>query len=138
MEVKLTHLMPSSDEWTMIEDLVGILQPFQQATEMMCVSKYPSVSSIQPVLHKLLHTLEVKQSDSRVICATKKAIKDDLVNRYSSHDLKAFLDIATYLDPRYKELPHYHDADSYKRVEEELYRKLDSLPAEMLPNHQLG
>ena len=46
MEVKLTHLIPSSDEWTLIENLVGILQPFQQATEMMCVSKYPSVSSI--------------------------------------------------------------------------------------------
>ena len=103
---------------------------------MMCVSKYPSVSSIQPVLHKLLHTLEVKQSDSRVICAIKKAINDDLVNHYSSHDLKAFLDIATYLHLRYKELPYYHDADSYKKVEEELYQKLDSLPAEMLPNHQ--
>ena len=90
----------------------------------------------QPVLHKLLHTLEVKQSDSRVICATKKATKHDLVNHYSSHDLKAFLDIATYLDLRYKELPYYHDADSYKKVEKELYRKLDSLPAEMLPNHQ--
>ena len=32
MEVKLTHLMPSSDEWTLIADLVGILQPLQQAT----------------------------------------------------------------------------------------------------------
>ena len=39
MEVKLIHLMPSSDEWTLIEDLVGILQSFQQATE---ISKYPS------------------------------------------------------------------------------------------------
>ena len=42
LEGKVLHLMPEAEEWTVIEDLVCILQPFQDVTEAISTTKYPS------------------------------------------------------------------------------------------------
>ena len=43
VEGSARHLMLESAEWILIEQLVDILKPFQQATEAMSGVKYPSV-----------------------------------------------------------------------------------------------
>ena len=79
------YLMPDNDEWTLIESLVTVLKPFQKATEMMSTAKYPSLSTIQPLLHMLVNqTLATADDDSRAILSVKKAIKDNLICRYTS------------------------------------------------------
>lgn len=99
---KHRYLMPDNDEWTLIESLVTVLRPFQKATEMMSTAKYPSLSTIQPLLYMLVNqTLATADDDSRAILSVKKAIKDDLICRYTSPQLKGLLDLSTYLDCRY-------------------------------------
>ena len=46
IEGKLQHLMPEGAEWNLIENLISILHPFQEATEIMSKEKYPTNSSV--------------------------------------------------------------------------------------------
>ena len=102
MEGNMRHLMPESAEWTVIEELAEILEPFQQATEAMSGVKYPTVSTIKPLLYKLLEkTLKASETDSTTV---KEAIKGDLQGRFQSPAIQKIVNVATYLDPRYKEL----------------------------------
>ena len=83
MEGKVRHLMPDSSEWILIEQLVDILKPFQHATEAMSGVKYPTVSTVKPLLYKLLEkSLKVTDSDSKTVKDVKMAIKCDLQERY--------------------------------------------------------
>ena len=45
--------MSESADWTLIEQLLEILKPFQIATEVMSGDKYPTVSTVKPLLYKL-------------------------------------------------------------------------------------
>ena len=90
----------------------------------MSVAKYTTVSTIQPLLYMLTNkTLAMKTSDSNTISLGKNAIKKDLASRYNSPEMKELLDIATYLDPRYKELPFY-DTTTKVEIEEKLQHQL--------------
>ena len=106
MEGKVRHLMPEGDEWTVIELLVDILKPFHRATEAMGAAKYPTLSTVKPLLHVLLEqTLKVASSDTAVAKEVKEAIRRDLQARYQTAAMQKLMNVATYLDPRYKELP---------------------------------
>ena len=121
MEGNVRYLMPEGGDWTVIEELVNILEPFQKVTEVMSTEKYPTISSVK---HKLLErVLKVEDSDSSISKQMKKEIKSDLAGRYQSSELKTVLNVTTFLDPRYKELPFVSDSDKEKvleQVEEEL------------------
>ena len=124
MEGKVRYLMPEGGDWTVIEELVNILEPFQKVTEAMSTEKYPTISSVKPLFYKLLErVLKVEHSDSSISKQMKKEIKSDLAGRYQSSELKTVLNVTTFLDPRYKALPFVSDSNKEKvleQVEEEL------------------
>ena len=94
------HLVPDVQEWVLIEELITILKPFQQATEIMSGSKYPTVSMLRPLIIKLLnHTLKIDDQDRPDLHAMKEVVATDLCCRYSLREIQTFLDTATYLDP---------------------------------------
>ena len=139
MEGKLQHLMPEGGEWSIIESLVNILHPFQEATEVMSKEKYPTISSVKPVLYKLLEkTLKVEDGDENATKMMKEEIKADLAQRYQASDIKDVLNTSTFLDPRYKELPFLSAADReeiYDNVKTELISMQLALPEDQLPDH---
>nr|XP_010966588.1 E3 SUMO-protein ligase ZBED1 [Camelus bactrianus] len=101
------HLMLEAAEWATIEGLVDLLQPFQQVAEMLSASRYPSISMVKPLLHMLLNTtLNVKETDSKEISMAKEVIAKELARTYQeTPEIDMFLNVATFLDPRYKRLP---------------------------------
>ncbi|XP_072811984.1 E3 SUMO-protein ligase ZBED1 [Vicugna pacos] len=101
------HLMLEAAEWATIEGLVDLLQPFQQVAEMLSASRYPSISMVKPLLHMLLNTtLNVKETDSKEISMAKEVIAKELARTYQeAPEIDMFLNVATFLDPRYKRLP---------------------------------
>ena len=106
MDGRLRHLMPEGEEWSIIEVPVDILKPFQQATEAMGAVKYPTLSTVKPLLYKLVkRTLTGKESGSEVAKKVKLEINRNLQERYSTPSIARILNIATFLDLRYKELP---------------------------------
>ena len=106
MESKDTHLMPEGSEWKVIDQLVEVPTPFNLATETMSGEKYPTISMVIPLLHKLLNvTLKVHVGDDACTKEIKEAISIDLCSRYQSTTVQKLLKAATYLDPRCKSLP---------------------------------
>ena len=106
MDEKVRRLMPEGEEWTIIEQLVEILTPFQQATEAMGAVKYSTLSMVKPLLYKLSQiTLNVNDSDTATVKQVKTTIKNDLDGRYQTAALQRIMNVAMYLDPHYKELP---------------------------------
>lgn len=118
------HLMLETNEWHIIEGLVELLQPFKQVAEMMCTSKYPTISMVKPLLHMLLNTtLNVKDTDLKEISMAKEVIAKELSSTYQhTPEIDMFLNVATFLDPRYKKLPFlstFERAQVENRVVEE-------------------
>lgn len=102
------HFSCNGPDWALLEGLIEVLQPFKVVANMITSCKYPTISMVRPVLHMLLNTtLKVKEGDSKEISMTKEVISKLLSGTYSlpSNEISVFLDIATFLDPRYKKLP---------------------------------
>ena len=100
MEGKLQCLMPEGEEWNIIESLVSILDPLQEDNEVMSTDKYPTISSVKPVLYKLIEkTLKEREDDGTTTKMMKKEIKGDLVQRYQVSSVKDILNTVTFLDP---------------------------------------
>ena len=119
LESKDTHLMPEGSEWKVIDQLVEMLTPFNLATETMSGEKYPTISMIIPLLHKLLNvTLKIHVDDDTCTKEIKEAISNDLCSRYQSTTIQKLLKVATYLDPRCKSLPFLSNTEKNFVVED--------------------
>ena len=113
IEGKVQYLMPEGEEWSIIDNLIKILKPFQRITEAMSNEKFPTISSVRPLLYKLLEkTLKITSDDNATIKVMKEAISKDLSNRYQTDTLKNVVNVTAILDPRYKELPFLSSAES--------------------------
>ena len=98
---------------SIIDDLIKNLEPFQKITEVMSKEKFPTISSVRPLLYKLLEkTLKITSDDNATTKAMKEAVSKDLSNRYQTDTLKNVVIVAAILDPRYKELPFLSSAES--------------------------
>ncbi|XP_063306241.1 E3 SUMO-protein ligase ZBED1 [Pelobates fuscus] len=124
------HLMLETSEWNTIEGLVDLLQPFKQVAEMLSMSKFPTISMVKPLLHMLLNTsLNIKDTDLKEISMAKEVIAKGLSSTYQqTPEIDMFLNVATFLDPRYKKLPFlsaFERAQVEGRVIEEAKSLLD-------------
>ena len=106
------YLMPSSNDFTVIEELVEILEPFRDATEVVSGEKYPTISIICPLLYKFLNVTLCEKDDDTSLCKeVKRAIRVDLESRYVSQEVEEKLRLSSYLDPRFKALPFLGEVD---------------------------
>lgn len=126
------HLMLEASEWSTIEGLVELLQPFKQVADVLSASKYPTISMVKPLLHMLLNTtLNVKETDSKEISIVKEVIAKELIKTYQeTPEIDMFLNVATFLDPRYKRLPFlsaFERQQVENRVVEEAKGLLDKM-----------
>ena len=72
--------------------------------QLLSAQKLATASMILPTICKLLHVLEVANDDSSAIKLVKRAIHDDLSVRYPPGPTRGFLQICSFLDPRFKGL----------------------------------
>ena len=106
VDLKRVDLMLQDSDVKIMENLVEILKPFFQITETICGENYTTVSSIKPLLHHLLNTaLDPRSNDLGAIKQLKEAVKQNLQQCYQDPETAKLLDIACFLDPRFKELP---------------------------------
>ena len=82
--------MPTADEFNILEELVSVLSPVKQATELLSGSKYATVSCMVPVLQQLLlNSLEIENSPA--LKSIKQTVALDLSARYQEPELKKIL-----------------------------------------------
>ena len=105
LELRRGDLMPSDSEFATLESYRDIMKPLVDITEAIGAEKWVTVSTIRPILHKLLN-VHLKLSpggDSQVVRAMKEAICSDLSKRYTDSTLE-ILGKAAFLDRRFKTL----------------------------------
>ena len=113
------ELQPSASEWESMEELVPVLEPFLEATKLLSYEQQPSVSVVEPVLAFLFQKLQAtdgrQKHVAKVVAADpKKAIQSRLVD-CDDTDLRR---IASFLDPRFKDLAFLPESDQQLVFEE--------------------
>ena len=118
-------LLPDTHEWTLIEELITVLEPFVKTTTAMSGSSYPTVSMLSPLLYKPIRvSLAHKDKDSATIRQVKDVIAEDLRNLYEAAQM---LNMCAFLDPRFKKLVLFIPEGERKDVTEEVKLELLSL-----------
>ena len=104
LEVRKVELLPTDSEFSVLVLFVQVMKPLVDTTEVLGAQKLVKVSTLRPILHKLLdsHFLPGEQ-DSQPMKDMRKVMKKDLHERYTGETLQ-FLTKAAFLDPRMKKL----------------------------------
>ncbi|CAI2184638.1 16175_t:CDS:2, partial [Funneliformis geosporum] len=90
------------DDWTTLEELILLLQPFENATNLTSGSTYPTFSLWYPTLYCLRNCLNkiacnIKSPQIKIVC---NEILASLSRRWDNPDELGC--IASFLDPRFK------------------------------------
>ncbi|XP_065895974.1 E3 SUMO-protein ligase ZBED1-like [Dysidea avara] len=105
MELKKGELMPTDGEFKTLEHLVKVMKPFVDITEALGAEKWVTVSTLTPLLYKILNVyLKVSSDDDRVVVSMKEAMYRDLSGQYHGTQ-RVVLNKAAFLDARFKSLP---------------------------------
>nr|XP_026237278.1 zinc finger BED domain-containing protein 1 [Urocitellus parryii] len=122
------HLMLEAAEWATIDGLVELLQPFKQVAEVLAAARHPTISMVKPLLHMLLNTtLHAKDGDPKDLSMAKEVMAKELTRTYQeAPETDLFLNVATFLDPRYKRLP-FLSAFERQQVENRVVEEAKSL-----------
>lgn len=92
------------EEWKLIESLIQLLRPFEEATRELS-SCQASISSVIPIIQMLEKKVDDYLTRSQEVDPIRQAVtslKNELTTKFSSLGENHIYIIATYLDPRYK------------------------------------
>lgn len=97
----------SDEQWKIIEDVVTVLEPFKVTIMTLSEEKMPIISLLKPLLWHLVSShMKPKDDDSDFARSLKETMSEMLVERYADPTVNLLLQIATSLDPRFKQLPY--------------------------------
>ena len=97
------YRMPSDTEFAVLETVVSVLKPLSTLTDALSGEKQVTVSAIRPILKHIQTILTEANTDSRLAVQMKNAISADLQRRNNSTQLCQLIDIASFLDPRFRD-----------------------------------
>lgn len=105
--------------WSIIQDLIPVLEPLKMATETLSADSKVTISCVMPILHSLMKRhLEESDLDNEIVKKFKNTTKMDLKERFADifrevsveDDLSVYV-LATFLDPRHKHFPFNTDEE---------------------------
>ncbi|XP_058626577.1 uncharacterized protein LOC131537288 [Onychostoma macrolepis] len=96
-------VLPIAAEWDKLQRLETLLEPCRYVTELLGGEAYVSCSVVLPSLCHLRLKMEACDEDPAYVVRFKTKFKEDLASRQEQLN-NAWLQIATVLDPRFKDL----------------------------------
>lgn len=101
----------SECQWSRIGNLVVLLKPLRVATALLCGEKHSPSSMVRPLLKKLLDNhLIPRHDDDQSTTNFKQTVISEIKDRFNlewdSESTVSVRQIASFLDPRYKNLDH--------------------------------
>ena len=106
---KTAHLVPTWQDTSVLESFNSALEPLAELTDIMSGSKYVAASCLNAMLQRLeKQILAIVRSDDEPEPETllsnqlRQNILEDLLPRYKSKDTIQLLNLASFLDPRFK------------------------------------
>lgn len=105
VSVEKFHLLDSptvitAHERNILKDVVEILTPFEEATDVVQVDLYPSSGYVLPCIRGLKHQLT--KMSSKYHSSFVKALKSSLHSRMVTYEMNNTYILAATLDPRFK------------------------------------
>ncbi|XP_061608235.1 E3 SUMO-protein ligase ZBED1-like [Phyllopteryx taeniolatus] len=112
---KSRQLVPTWQDVEVLEAVNKVLSPLQDFTDALSGEQYVSVSYLKPVL-SLFNTsiFAEEESDTQLTKDLKRNILGDLIEHYSDPVTRDLLEIASLLDPRFRN--KYIDEEKVDRV----------------------
>jgi hypothetical protein len=106
----------ADQDWALLETISGLLVEFKRATNTVCTSAKPTLTSTIPVYNRVMKRVEdfrgAHVRSVTIVEATKAAMEK--IKYYYLKSNRAIYSIATILDPRFK-LEHYRRTGWKKR-----------------------
>lgn len=100
---KVRHLVPTWQDLDVLESVNRALSPLMEFTDALSGEEYVSVSYLKPVLHLLNNSvLSPDEDDTELTKQMKGAILQYLNEKYSDAATDDLLDMASFVDPRFK------------------------------------
>ncbi|XP_077359939.1 E3 SUMO-protein ligase ZBED1-like [Festucalex cinctus] len=97
------HLVLGYQDLDVLESVSKALGPLHEFTDALSAEDYFSVSHIKPILTLFNTTiLAPKEEDTDMTKSIKKKMLEYMNSKYNDEDTQMLLDVASFLDPRYK------------------------------------
>ena len=101
---KTRHLVPTWQDTDVLESISKTLGPLLEFTDALSGEQYVSVSYIKPVVHLFNNTvLAPADDDTELTKDMKRVILEYLNEKYSDPETVDLLDMASLVDPRFKD-----------------------------------
>ncbi|CAH2002280.1 unnamed protein product [Acanthoscelides obtectus] len=101
-----------AQEWTIIKDLIPILKPVEVITTILSGEKYPTMSSIIPLIRGLQHALVRFSTENEVCTLLKNDLVDIISRRLGILEVNKTVAKCSFLDPRFKKLGFGNETNS--------------------------
>ena len=97
------YRMTTDTEFSVLEGLVEVLKPLSYLTDALSGEKQVTASAVLPVMKHAESKLSAASTDSQLASEMKQTIWNDLEARYSDAKVSEILEVASFLDPRFKD-----------------------------------
>lgn len=124
---KASHLLPTWQTLDVLKSINEALSPLAEFTNMLSGETYVTISMVVPLLSILQDITDEAKADASTTALTREILdsaRGYLMNCYQKDQLKEFLAIATFLDPRYKA--------SFLSTEESDYNSLEKIKIKVI------
>lgn len=126
------HFDLSSAHWSLAEELVKVLEPFDMATNVLCSEVTCTVSCTVPIVFGLLHQIvNLQGADSSLppIMECKCILQEEIKGRWKLDDLdvSTCLVLSTVLDLRFKPVKFLTE-ENIETIKTLLIEKMKKLP----------
>ncbi len=127
--------MPKDSDVHTLETVCQLLGPLNDFTDLLGSETKTTLSSLKPVMEHITGILEEKEEDDALTKQMKNVMMDDLQHRYSSEKFSKVIDIACFVDPRFKGNFSLNKDDTIRFTVEEAVKReeMTSLPPQELP-----
>jgi len=116
---KASHLILNWQQKDVLEAIDKVLSPLKKMTDLLSAEDYVTISAIKPMVEYICSDLLADDaSDTALTNDMRRNIRNDLEHRYSNPDVCLLVNIASFLDPRFK--VDYLNDDEFALVKEEI------------------
>ena len=98
---KASHLMPTWQDFDVMDSLIAALGPLAELTDALAVEKHVTICSLLTRLSQ--EFLKKKVTDISLTAKMKRTVRVDLEDRYGDSQLSLLLDVWIHLDPRFQQ-----------------------------------
>ena len=121
-----SHLAITWQDIDLLTSIDSFLCPLEDLTDTLSGKSHVTISVVKPLLeHLSTDLLSPTDENTELTKQMKQRCKTKILQQYESSDIKKLLDIATFLDPRFK---HCKDNEEKKKEIEEAV-KIEMLKA---------